>query len=447
MRILQVAHQLPPRFTAGTEVYTLRLAKALTQLGHDVHLVSGDDSGLTRPGTLRDGSIEGLPHTFVGVDRVAATAEETLFPPATRGVLAPLVATFRPDVIHVQHLRHLGFHVFDGAPRVRLVMTLHDHWLACARDGQLLDARGRPCPGATPERCRACLDGFRFGLGRGEAAVARTMSRFGIRSGSFPARWLRSGALALRRLRSPSTSASYDLEARRAAVGALAASTDRFIAPSRHVADALTAFGLPAEKMVVIPHGVDADPGFRAVPAAAGAPLRIGYMGTVAPPKGLHVLVAAFSRLGPGEATLRVHGRTDLRPEYVSSVVGGGLPPGVTIEGAFRPDEAPRRLAEIDVLVVPSIWPDNHPLTITEALAHRVPVVASALGGIPEIVKDGVNGRLVPPGDPGALAEVLAGLARDRVELARLRAGITPPESFLSHAASVVVAYDTREVS
>lgn len=447
MRILQVAHQLPPRFTAGTEVYTLRLAKALSRLGHEVHLVSADDSGATRPGRLREGTIDGLPHTFVGVDRIASTAEETLFPPATRGALKPLVAAFSPDVIHVQHLRHLGLHVFDGAPSVRRVMTLHDHWLACARDGQLLDAAGQPCPGATPERCRSCLEGFRFGLGRGEAAVARMLSRLGIRPGAPAARALRSGALALRRIRPSGGGASYDLEARRRAVLDLAAVTDRFVAPSRHVADALTAFGLPSAKMVVIPHGVDADPDFRPVHAAEGAPLRIGYMGTVAPPKGLHVLVEAFSRLPLGIATLRVHGRTDLRPEYVASVVGRGLPAAITIEGAFRPEEGPRRLADIDVLVVPSIWPENHPLTIAEALAHRVPVVASALGGIPEMVKDGVNGRLVPPGNPEALAEVLRGLAGDRAELARLRAGITPPESFLSHAASVVVAYDTREVS
>lgn len=98
---------------------------------------------------------------------------------------------------------------------------------------------------------------------------------------------------------------------------------------------------------------------------------------------------------------------------------------GVRVHGPVEPDRVPGLLASLDLLVVPSIWAENSPIVIREALASRVPVVASRIGGIPETVVDGVNGRLFRAGDVEDLARVLREIVERPASLERLRAGIT----------------------
>src|SRR5690606_15618763 len=91
----------------------------------------------------------------------------------------------------------------------------------------------------------------------------------------------------------------------------------------------------------------------------------------------------------------------------------------VTFTG-FRPRDGVREvLATADVVVVPSRWPDPHPLTPLEGMAAGAAVVAADIGGIPEAVEDA--GVLVPPDDPAALAEALAALADDDALLTERR--------------------------
>ena len=85
------------------------------------------------------------------------------------------------------------------------------------------------------------------------------------------------------------------------------------------------------------------------------------------------------------------------------------------------PDLGPL-LAAADAVVVPSIADESLPLTVLEAMAAGVPVLASRLAGIPEAVQDGVTGRLFEPGDAGALASLLRELAADRRAMSALGA-------------------------
>src|SRR4029079_13378016 len=93
------------------------------------------------------------------------------------------------------------------------------------------------------------------------------------------------------------------------------------------------------------------------------------------------------------------------------------------------------------VAVVPSRWVENQPLAILEAFAAGVPVVASDLGGMRELVRDGVDGRLFPVEDAAALAEILGGLAGDRERLEALRKGVLAPPTMADHAAFIESLY------
>jgi len=114
-----------------------------------------------------------------------------------------------------------------------------------------------------------------------------------------------------------------------------------------------------------------------------------------------HVPAARFVIVGDGVGFDDVHRR----------VHALGLANHVVMTG-FRRD-VPEVMAALDLLVLPSTRSEATSQVIPQALAVRTPVVATAVGGIPEIVKDGVTGRLVPPGEPDALARAILEMISD----------------------------------
>src|SRR5690606_35667740 len=153
-------------------------------------------------------------------------------------------------------------------------------------------------------------------------------------------------------------------------------------------------------------------------------PLRIGYLGTLIPSKGLDVLVRAYRRLPPGTAELHVHG--NLVPYHgddgFATRAFGPLTPAdrVTWHGPYATADLPRILAGLDVVDAPALWREAFGLTVREALAASRPVVASRIGGLADALVDGVHGRLCTPGDEAELAAVLHDFAADRSALARM---------------------------
>ena len=122
--------------------------------------------------------------------------------------------------------------------------------------------------------------------------------------------------------------------------------------------------------------------------------------------KAPHLLLEAASGLPPGSVSVELfgepvdyHGDSSYR-ERLAPLLSQ---PHVQVRGRIAHDDVARVLSNLDVLVVPSIWPENSPLVIREAFLAGVPVVASRIGGIPETVTDGVNGLLFTPGDAADL--------------------------------------------
>jgi glycosyltransferase involved in cell wall biosynthesis len=186
---------------------------------------------------------------------------------------------------------------------------------------------------------------------------------------------------------------------------------DRFIAPSRFLRESFVHWGIPEDQIDYMRTGIDLAPfeGFERIPADH---VRVGFIGTVVPHKGLHVLLRAWERL-PSELRerheLRLHGPLAHDPSYLKAVREIAERLRVPLRGALRSEEVAGALREIDVLVVPSVWYENSPLIILEALATRTPLLVSDLGGMAELVEPGVSGERFRVGDAESLCSVLTG--------------------------------------
>ena len=171
-------------------------------------------------------------------------------------------------------------------------------------------------------------------------------------------------------------------------------------------------YGVPAERITVIPPGIDTDLWRRERPLRAAGPLRLLFVGGDFPRKGGDTLLEAFRRLPPGLAELAVATKT---PN-----VGNNLP-NITVRHDVQPNsEALLHLyASADLFVFPTRG-DCLPLAVMEALTSGLPVITTTVGALPEAVTHGETGWIVPPDDPAALADALLTLASDRAQLARL---------------------------
>ncbi|MRX43676.1 glycosyltransferase family 4 protein [Agromyces kandeliae] len=185
-----------------------------------------------------------------------------------------------------------------------------------------------------------------------------------------------------------------------------------------------------AERIHVVGNGVDVerfhpdgDPDGRSGPDTA-RPLRVAFVGRVIREKGPDVLLRAARRLARPDVEFVVVGSHGFARDAVLSGYEQELRRLAEESGArvrFEPfvdrEALPRLLRELDVFVVPSRWPDPCPLTAGEGMASGVPVIASRIGGLPEVVGDA--GILVPPDDPDALATAIGRLADDPAERIR----------------------------
>lgn len=168
-------------------------------------------------------------------------------------------------------------------------------------------------------------------------------------------------------------------------------------------------------------------------------PLRFGFIGGVMPHKGVHVLVQAAQFLNPGDLEVCIYGfvgeayRTQLNQLDRKKMVRW--------MGAYDPRELASIAPELDAVVLPSVWEDCAPLVVLEALAMGLPVFGAAIGGIPDFVHDGINGRLYAHDKPEELAALFREYVQQPERLRALAAGCHVPYSFDDYIKHVLLVY------
>jgi glycosyltransferase involved in cell wall biosynthesis len=174
-----------------------------------------------------------------------------------------------------------------------------------------------------------------------------------------------------------------------------------YACPTQFVADLLVRGGYPADRVRVLPNFLDL-PDAPPTQRLGGA---VGYLGRISGEKGIDILVEAARQVG---CDTRIAGDATHAPQLVAN-----LPPNVTLVGKVARDALDDFFAGLRVLVVPSVWYEVFGLVCIEALSRGVPVIASDIGGLPEVIAHEQTGLLVPPGDAVALATALRRLIDD----------------------------------
>ena len=233
---------------------------------------------------------------------------------------------------------------------------------------------------------------------------------------------------------------------------------DVFFTHSQYYADFMSTYlEIPRERFRIVKLGVDVEQ-FAAVGQSQrdGPPsVTIGYLARIAPEKGLHILCEAFARLRDrsemSHVRLRVAGWLgEHQRKYLSETFGrldaAGLRESYEYVGELTRDEKVRFLHESDLFSVPTTYREPKGLYLLEALAAGCPVVQPSHGAFPELIDHTGGGRLVPPNDPQALAESLAGLILNEPERLQLaaqgRQSVVRDYSLRSMARSHIDAYE-----
>jgi glycosyltransferase involved in cell wall biosynthesis len=299
------------------------------------------------------------------IDRIG-TALSLIHSPEAVRKFERLIEKTQPDIVHCHNIYHqLTPSIIRAAKRrnIPVVLTLHDYKPICPtytrlRNGQI---------------CSECVEN-RF------ANVIKHRCADGSLSKSL---LLYAEAQAQRLL------GSYE-------------QVDRFIAPSEFMRSSVTRHRFPKERVEVIYNGVDCSR-ISASHHDLGYAL---YIGRLTPEKGVETLLSAHAGIA-GQVPLVVAGtgpmEQDLRARYPGASYLGHLS-GSTLESAIR---------DAALIVVPSEWYENCPMSVLEAMAHGKAVVASDIGGIPELVLHQETGLLFPPGNHEALKDCLTRLMAD----------------------------------
>jgi glycosyltransferase involved in cell wall biosynthesis len=306
-----------------------------------------------------------------------------------------LLQTLKPHIVHFHHYINFGVEAFlharETLPECRIVVTLHEYLALCHHYGQMVTKQNATlCYESNPLRCTRCFKDI-------------TPSDFFLRK------------LYIQRF--------CEL-------------VDQFLAPSEFLAQRYVAWGIPEERMVTL-ENVIAAPGYCAAGVNARGTsdvLRVGFFGQISHLKGINVLMEAAEILEDREAhniVVEIYGDYSGQPpefqaDFLKRLEKVGR--NVKFYGPYDQHRVDKLMQSVDLVVIPSIWWENSPVVIQEALRNRRPIVCSDIGGMAEKVRDGSDGFQFPVGNSVALASLLLRIAEKPAQLADLGRTMRMPE-------------------
>ncbi len=362
MNILYVIHQFYPDSYSGTEKFLLNVSTSIQRDGHFAQIATytlteqQKDVQRKQNILIRDYHYRGLPvtslrHQKMPLDIHTYCANQDIY----RFAMEYLQKKAAFDLIHIAHPMRLA--PFARAALdlgIPYVVTFTDFWTICPRI-ILQTNSGMLCSG--PEGGKAC------------AGYCPELQPAFVKNRLAQIKLILSRAKAL-------------------------------VSPSKFLAGIFEK-EFPDLKINIIPHGMDLryfKPNSRKY--RRDDKIIFSYCGGFAPHKGVHVLLKAFLDLNPVNAELKLYGSSFHEYDYFRHLQSiAKQDKRVHFCGAYNEEQVGDVMSGVDVLVIPSLWYENYPLVLHEALTCNVPVISSNIGGMAEKIKDSVNGFTFQVGD------------------------------------------------
>lgn len=400
MRILLAVHHFPPRHTGGAEWQAFRTAKALAARGHEVRVICVESITDPSSGGLKadldeyDGiSVERLTFDLAGCPDPFQWSYDN---PLIGEYIDRRIVDYRPDAFHL-----IGGYLISGRPllvarerEIPTYVTLTDYWFLCPRTTMVRSDGELATLPTSAGRCGRC--------------IAEQRRRF---------RWPATVAPGLmERYWEINHSYADNVRRRQAFLIPALSAVNAIISPSRFLRSMYVQSGIPVGKFVYSRQGIPRVPPVDG-PNRRDASRRgiyFGYVGQITRIKGVHILLEAVMKVRDDRLRVLIYGNTKEFPDYVrrlKAMVAGDK--RIRFAGLVSPAELSRVYSDLDALVVPSVNYENSPNVILEAQSHALPVIASNLGGMAEMVRPDVDGLLFPPGDADGLAQQIERVIQD----------------------------------
>ncbi len=414
MKILLTIHQFFPQFSSGTEVLTYSVARELINRGHEVRILTGypTKQALNDEDRCDEYSFEDIPvyrfyHAYTPMGDQTSLLEIDYDNHLAARYFREILDNFKPDVVHFFHLSRLGTGLIEQAVQVGIpaFMTPTDFWSICTT-AQLLLCNGQLCSGPSTYAGN-CVKHFVQNTQKG--SLGKLVQFLPTTVVDSLVRLTQLGVLPPYPKRQEVVAVGNRLGVNIARLNQL----NRIISPSTLMTERLIHYGVLPERILQSAFGIDVTTTNSLRPPPR-QPLSIGFIGTLAPYKGCHILIEAFKTLALGQAMLKIYGNPADFPDYASGLTQlADNHPDIEFCGTFPNADIATVLADIDVLVVPSLWYENTPLVVYSAQAAHCPVIASDFAGMSVVIEHEDNGLLFKAGDVAALSTCLSRLINE----------------------------------
>ena len=420
MKIVQVSCFSDPEFRAGGIIYCQCLAKALAH-NNEVKVFAR-----TKVPDLEEYTENLRKSQHIDITLLPFSKAErffykynVIFNPWAGRAFRKFLQKEQPDIVHFQSIQWLGASVISEASKLQLpvVVTLHDGWWFCPLHFFYQYYRDTPCTRSSYAKCVKCLT-----MCEDKPAVLPF-------AGKLPYFLYNAPYMFFRRWYLKHVARKIDL----------------CISPSKFLARKYIDEGFPPGKMVVSPNGLDESLGGNrqnassAHQAIQNRKIRFGFLSGTGEMKGFDIVIKAIQRLDPSKFTLTFWGTQD--DDTAKRITESLSEVELSFNGTYARKELPGIFAEMDVLLFASKVQENCPLTILEALANRVPVTASDVGAVSELVNDNIDGLLFKPDDSVDLAAKMQAMIDKPSLVTELRSNIEPVRSISDQARELQAMY------
>jgi glycosyltransferase involved in cell wall biosynthesis len=413
LKVVLTCHQFFPRHCYGTERYTLELAKSLQRVGHEVLVVTTsrwpeDSSG--------SGHVE---YSFEGVRVIAINiapqrvfwVKDTYDRPEHADLFHEILLKERPEVVHFCHFCFLGANLIPVARQLQLpiAMTLTDFFAICWK-AHLSTLEGHACIGPDPDGMNCLAHAYLYGLSKISKKMVDALL---FASSPVPTIWKRLALKAVSGAAARVHPMFRDISLRHLRIRQFFSSVDRFVVATDCMKEAFIRSGYPEERFKKIGFGIT-QPVIAEKTALKEryekvSPFVFGFIGQVAANKGIDLLVKAFREVNLPDTELHIYGDLGLEKAMRKIVQRAAeSDPRIKCLGTFPGEQIYEKLASIHVLCIPSIWSENSPLVLLNALASKTFVIISDGKGLTEFVDDGVQGLVFSSGSVQGLANAMS---------------------------------------